>query len=301
MKKITLALGAVLIATASYGQTTVVDATNGDFDTIITGNARVSTAPCAFSEDSNGFENGLGNTNAAFEIGDEFIVADGENFTLEGLTINMITAGTFSDVTVRVYEHDGGILPSVILLDEVIIPLSITDIGDAFGRDVLEVVLELPAPLLLPGEIGAETTYWIGIWTPNGDGADAFWETSSASGSALNVVAKPGADPDGWVEGTGPVAACVFVAEGQCDPILSVGDNLADLVNIYPNPATTIVNIDAPSSVEILSVSLFDVLGKDTGVSLNNGTIDVSHLSRGVYILKVQSAKGTLTQKLIKR
>lgn len=300
MKKITLALGAVLIATASFGQTTVVDATNGDFDTIITGNTRVSTAPCAFSEDSNGFENGLGNTNLTIEVGDDFTVPDGENFTLEAITFNMITAGTFTDVTVRVYEHDGATFPDVQLLDEVIIPLSITDIGDAFGRDVLEVVVELPVPLLLPGEVGADTTYWISIWTPNGDGADAFWETSTVSPSPLNVVFKLGADPDGWADGGGPTA-CVFVAEGDCELILSVGDNLADLVNIYPNPATTIVNIDAPASVEILGATLFDVLGKNTGVSLNNGTIDVSNLSRGVYILKVQSAKGTLTQKLIKR
>jgi len=86
---------------------------------------------------------------------------------------------------------------------------------------------------------------------------------------------------------------------GDC--ILSVEDNLADLINIYPNPATTHFNVDVPASIEILDVALYDILGKNTGAVLVNGIIDVSNLSRGVYILNVKTDQGTLTQKVIKR
>jgi hypothetical protein len=82
--------------------------------------------------------------------------------------------------------------------------------------------------------------------------------------------------------------------------ILGVGDNLADLVSIYPNPATTVLNVDLPSNVEVLSAQLYDVLGKDTGLQLVNGTINTSNLNRGVYILNLKTDKGTLTQKVVK-
>jgi hypothetical protein len=85
------------------------------------------------------------------------------------------------------------------------------------------------------------------------------------------------------------------------DSFLAVGDNLADLVSIYPNPATTRLNIDVPANIDILSVDLYDIVGKNTGVVLVNGAIDVSNLARGVYILNVTTDQGTLTQKVIKR
>lgn len=85
------------------------------------------------------------------------------------------------------------------------------------------------------------------------------------------------------------------------EAVLGIGDNLAELVNIYPNPATTQLNVEVPTGVDILDVRLFDVLGKDTGVRLVNGSLDVSNLSRGVYVLSVNTSRGALTEKIVKR
>ncbi len=93
----------------------------------------------------------------------------------------------------------------------------------------------------------------------------------------------------------------VYRFEGDCTPWMGVDDNLADLVKIFPNPATTRINIEVAANIEITDVALYDVLGKNTGATRVNGTIDVSNLSRGVYILNVKSTQGTLTQKVIKR
>jgi hypothetical protein len=85
------------------------------------------------------------------------------------------------------------------------------------------------------------------------------------------------------------------------DEVLSVGDNLADVVSIFPVPATDVINVKVPSSMTITEVALFDLLGKNTGVAFSNGQINVSNLSRGVYMLTVKTSEGTLTQKVVKK
>jgi hypothetical protein len=92
-----------------------------------------------------------------------------------------------------------------------------------------------------------------------------------------------------------------FVMNVTGDVVLGTDDNLASQVSIFPNPATTRINIDVPANIEILSVALYDIVGKNTGAILVNGSMDVSNLSRGVYILNVKTDQGTLTQKVIKR
>ena len=302
MKKITF-LGALFIAATSFSQVTALESTNGEYPSISTATPRESQAPCSQQEDSNAFENGLGDTNATIEVADDIVVADGEMFTLERITFNMITLGTYADVTVRVYDHDGLDFPMTQLLEEVIVPTSITDIGDAFGRDVLEVVVDLPTPIVLEGQTGSDTTYWISIFTPNGDGADSFWETSTISPSALQIATKLGDDPAGaWSNNgfTNPTAA-VFLAEGECDPLLSVGEEALSQISVFPNPMNDVLNVRVPSNVTIESASIFDILGKENRVQVTNGKINVQNLSQGVYILNLRTSAGTLTQKVVKR
>jgi hypothetical protein len=85
------------------------------------------------------------------------------------------------------------------------------------------------------------------------------------------------------------------------DELLGLGDN--DLVgaSVYPNPASNVINIAVPSNVELQSAVLFDVLGKNTGAILVNGSIDIADLAAGVYILNVETNNGSLTQKVIKQ
>ena len=78
-------------------------------------------------------------------------------------------------------------------------------------------------------------------------------------------------------------------------------------VNIYPNPAKDMLKIqftvDTPRdfSIELLSVtgqqiqttSMNDFVGNYTN------TLDLSHLSKGIYILKINHTLGNYTQKLV--
>jgi hypothetical protein len=65
-------------------------------------------------------------------------------------------------------------------------------------------------------------------------------------------------------------------------------------IAIYPNPAHNVVQINLQNTSETLtSIKLFDVLGKTINsienIKANQTTIDVSNLSKGVYLLELTS------------
>jgi photosystem II stability/assembly factor-like uncharacterized protein len=78
----------------------------------------------------------------------------------------------------------------------------------------------------------------------------------------------------------------------------------SDTVKVYPNPANSeiTVSMTTPSEVDI---RIFDLSGKllvyqaDTTMR-STLTIDISSLTSGVYFFRINSAKGEVTQKLIK-
>lgn len=73
-------------------------------------------------------------------------------------------------------------------------------------------------------------------------------------------------------------------------------------VKIYPNPASSVVNISAEDAIE--TVQLYDVQGRllqSDIVNINRATINLSSRTTGVYFVKVTTAKGTTTQKIVKQ
>lgn len=65
-------------------------------------------------------------------------------------------------------------------------------------------------------------------------------------------------------------------------------------VKIYPNPTIGIINIQTNANVK--SISIYTLLGKEI-LRTTAIKIDVSHLSSGMYILKIISEKGMETTK----
>lgn len=171
------------------------------------------------------------------------------------------------------------------------------DVSTAAGSDVI-----LPAG-----------TYWVAfapvlnVTDFLNNPADRYnWYMSDFSGTGNAVLIDPG-DLFGlgvttWaslLSLVGTVDSLAMTVEGT--PATSVGDHMLAAVSIFPNPATDVINIVVPSGLEISNVSVFDVLGKNTGVSLVNGKVNISGLQKGIYIVNVETNYGTLTQKLVKR
>lgn len=82
----------------------------------------------------------------------------------------------------------------------------------------------------------------------------------------------------------------------------SVRDELADLgLKIYPNPASKVVNIsqkDFPYAIEIFNALGMRVYAEY--VEAENTSMDVNHLKRGIYLIKVSNNQNcTTTRKII--
>ena len=70
-------------------------------------------------------------------------------------------------------------------------------------------------------------------------------------------------------------------------------------LKIYPNPTSRIINIQTNTSVK--NISIYNLLGKEI-LTTTAMKIDVSHLSIGIYVMKITSDKGAeVTKRFIKQ
>ena len=79
---------------------------------------------------------------------------------------------------------------------------------------------------------------------------------------------------------------------------LSTDDLLKNNITIYPNPVIDLININ--TSLNIIEVDIYDVLGKRLNFTkINNRKIDMSYFNRGIYVLKIKTEIGIITKKII--
>ncbi|MDC8006136.1 T9SS type A sorting domain-containing protein [Aureisphaera galaxeae] len=84
-------------------------------------------------------------------------------------------------------------------------------------------------------------------------------------------------------------------------PDLGVEDNSRFYIKTYPNPVTTELTLEGLAGIAIEEVSVFDVLGRNMGIEMINSKINFSQLPRGIYILKINTSEGVLSQKVVKQ
>jgi hypothetical protein len=79
---------------------------------------------------------------------------------------------------------------------------------------------------------------------------------------------------------------------------LSVDDAMAIGIKIYPNPSSSVINIDYPGDLQL---TLFNLLGQQV-LSSSSKTINISNLDQGTYILSAKYSNNTINNfKIIKR
>ena len=264
MKKITL-LAAVLLASVTMNSQTIA---HNDSDEILGGTVACPTEPTNYIR--------------VFDLADEFEITT--DWTITGVSFGTEVSET-ADITINLYTADdvdptAAILTNIYTGTEATVDLEISE-------HTLTAPVTVPAGSIIVMEL-AESPDGIVYRVGSNDAGQTApsWLSSETCGA-------------GTVEGFGFTNHYIMSVTGE--EALGSDTNLSEIISVYPNPATDVLNIAIPSSVDVKSVSLFDVLGKKANVSLVNGQINISDLAVGLYLLNVETTNGTLTQKVIKQ
>ena len=95
-------------------------------------------------------------------------------------------------------------------------------------------------------------------------------------------------------------------ALAQLEEPLGVANNnaFAKGLSIFPNPASTQLEISIPQFAEAVDVVIYDLVGKQVQtvkIAEERTTIDISKLNRGIYLVHILGATQVSPQKLIVR
>jgi hypothetical protein len=184
----------------------------------------INGCSCAQSNAGNNFESGWRISDATDVVAADLIVNQGEDFVLYKLTANifMDPGSSITTITLNYYDDASGD-PGSIIGSETLIPSSHTYLGNAFGYDINEVVLNL-TPFTFSGQSSADSIYWLGLGNAVTTTAGvAYWETTTQS--VIGDSAR--GNHDGyWFH---PNYECVYEFEGNCISLINAGcmDSLA--------------------------------------------------------------------------
>lgn len=126
--------------------------------------------------------------------------------------------------------------------------------------------------------------------------ADEMMFGSGATGS--RTAALSGCTSDGWVTGAQLIAL-------ECESGLSVASarNLPEAVTVSPNPSSGLFEITlAEKPAQPCQLEIYDCVGKrikSAVITETKTATDLSAEPKGLYFLKIITAKGTTVQKLI--
>ncbi len=79
--------------------------------------------------------------------------------------------------------------------------------------------------------------------------------------------------------------------------------DFADLISIYPNPATEILNVKHPSGMAV-NIEIYDGIGNLISSQVSSSglaSLNIDTLANGIYFLKVSSESGMTLQKFIRQ
>lgn len=143
------------------------------------------------------------------------------------------------------------------------------------------------------------------------DSGSDWWKTwSGSSYSNLSMNAGIGSRvTNGYIYGFSYGFMCGEICDSSPDfpspanscSNLSLNNVLDAQVRIYPNPVLDIAHISIPENITISSLVIYDINGRFIKQSTNQNKIDIDSLKSGVYLLKLTTTSGTITQKIIKK
>jgi uncharacterized protein YqgV (UPF0045/DUF77 family) len=124
------------------------------------------------------------------------------------------------------------------------------------------------------------------------------WPETAPTDVALNILWSKVSTAGNWQLGNAPTT---FKFAATC-ATASVSDNELLNISMYPNPASSSLNISAPNTIK--SAAIYNILGKQVmslNINKNSKSIDISNLASGIYFLKYNVNDKVGTAKFIKQ
>jgi hypothetical protein len=218
---------------------------------------------------------------ANFGITSDFELTSGE--------IGVQTVGATFDVTVNVYDSNASFptgFPGTLLGSQVVtIPL---------GSDGTIVSYNFSPAITIPAtsthvvvEVSqSDATSWF-IGGTVSETATCFLKSATCSVASYSTPASIGF----------PDAHYYITVTGD---LLGIDENSLQAVSVSPNPCKDFININMANPESIEKLELFDITGKRILNFTNTSKINISNLNNGVYMLRIQTDKGSVTKKIIK-
>jgi hypothetical protein len=78
--------------------------------------------------------------------------------------------------------------------------------------------------------------------------------------------------------------------------------NKENKISVYPNPASSVINIkkaESASGIEVCRIKITDVLGREVLVIEYKEQLNIAHLERGIYFLSIIQGSKTLGIKMV--
>jgi hypothetical protein len=256
---------------------------------------------------------GFGASNASgYLVADDFVLTETvsiDNFQFYTYQTGSTTTSTINFISVIIYDGEPGAGGNIIYGDEFENFYASSEFSGTYRRSetsstdttrpIMIVTAETPDLILGPG------TYWVafnfggtlssGPWAPP---ISILGEMYTGNGLQYD----PNTATWNIAEDGGAFQQQGFPFEINGEVLSSVNDLSANSFSIYPNPATTILNVSSKSKVQ--EVSIYSLTGQEVMKATpnsSNSQINVSALSKGTYLVKAIVDGKTQTSKFVKK
>ena len=153
--------------------------------------------------------------------------------------------------------------------------------------------------MLIPGDVtGSPTQSAVDESVAGIMSITLTWAETAPTDVALNILWSKVSTEGNWQLGDAPTT---FKFDATC-ATASIDDKLLVSFSMYPNPASSSLNISASSMIK--NAVIYNILGKQVmnlSINKNSESINVSNLASGMYLIKYTTESAIGTAKFIKK
>ena len=153
--------------------------------------------------------------------------------------------------------------------------------------------------MLIPGDVtGSPTQSAVDESVAGKMSITLTWAETAPTDVALNILWSKVSTEGNWQLGDAPTT---FKFDATC-ATASIDDKLLVSFSMYPNPASSSLNISASSMIK--NAVIYNILGKQVmnlSINKNSESINVSNLASGMYLIKYTTESAIGTAKFIKK